>query len=315
MAQPLAPWLAVHPSDYLAASQAGANVGLSIARLRQAADDRNLRLRADSEEKAADRQASADRLRQQLQQQRESKMADMELARERESQDLLQSQAGLDMQRAGLDFRKAQEGFQEEQAQNKLRLAADSSDQEGNLLRDLARDSSPKSIQNAAARNPLAKSAFGAMNHGLTLEAQEKTRTEEITNPRPTAAMRDTQAGSAKIQSWINNGPRMDLIEGAKLLGLSEDSVIGKKKDLTPNEENSIISKVQSLILLRQKAETPEKQKEIDGMIGDWRKKYPDLFGGGPPSLPMNPKSGPSLPSTNAPTRLRWTPQGLQPIQ
>ena len=315
MSLALAPWLAVRPTDYLAASQAGANVGLSIARMRQATDERNLKLRADAEENAANRQAQADRLREQLAQQRDLKLQDMAIEQQRANQDLMKSQASLDMQSSALDFRKSQEEFQQEQQGLKLRSAADASQQEANLLRGVASDSTPEGIAKTAANNPLAKSSPAFMQHGLTLAAQKQTRADEITNPRPTADMRNASEGMSHINNWINGGSEVELNIGSKLLGLTPDSLLGRKKSNTPGEDITVRSKVQALMLLRQKAETPEKQKEIDSMIENWRKEYPDLFGGSAPSLQMNPRSGPSLPSTNTITRLRWTPQGLQPIQ
>lgn len=185
MAAPLAPWLQVHPTDYLAAAKAGADVGLNIARLRSAQDERRLTLEAQSNERAAERARQADELRQRLAQQRELKMADLAMEQQRASQQLFESNAGHDLQRAGLDLREAEQAFQEGQQKLKLKSAADVAGQTASLLRGATEaGDDPTKLLELAKQNPLSPVAPGVMQKAITLKSQREIRDEAARAPK-----------------------------------------------------------------------------------------------------------------------------------
>jgi hypothetical protein len=172
----------VQPGDYLAAAQAGANVGLNIAKMRQASDFQN----AENDQKREERMSAAAKLAAQLANARDLKVMDIAQRQNEATMDLDMSKAALDFRKSGLDFDKAKENFDQEQARLKMRSDADVALQTGNLLKEASEAKTPEERAKIAARysrSPVADNvmlkSLSEMDAENSQKAKDK-RAEEI---------------------------------------------------------------------------------------------------------------------------------------
>jgi hypothetical protein len=169
----------VQPGDYLAAAQAGANVGLNIAKMRQALDFQN----AENDQKREERMSAAARLAAQLSSQRDLKLMDIGQQQLEAGQALAKSTAALDLTKANLTLDQAKQNFAEEQSRLKMRSAADVALETGKMLKELASAKTPEDRAKIAAAHPGVPSADNVALQSFSQMASEQTRKDAASKP------------------------------------------------------------------------------------------------------------------------------------
>lgn len=340
MAFTLPDWISAKPETYLRARESGAEAGLGAQRLRQSAQDSAVQHALESQRLASQQDIASQRaaqalaemqLRQELEQQKAQSAAEKlaanteyqdrtlalredSLAAKRSADEFRQAQldAGLKLREEGITIRQEMLKLQQEAAKN--RLDETTAKKQAELDNDLAQAEVLKDVHAARAENKTPEEILGVAEshpkYSLLTDAQQSlmvriAMAQEREKPEIREA-RQLENSLTRLEAQGRNTAKQSEIRAA--LAMHNKATADLNNPRIQDMDAATRQRLQKSAKYAHD-EVVRLNKELDEM---WNRTAE------PPSSLRSPEGpiGPPAPSgTNAPKRLRWTPNGLVPIQ